>query len=392
MTSPSAPRANFNYPSSYRLGCGRLQELSQVCDELGIQRPLVVTDPGVVALPWFPRIAELLAASGRTCMIYSAVSENPTEGDVDRGVQLYRQEDCDGVLLVGGGSPHDVGKCIALLANNPGTTFDYEDVGDNYKRADPNKIARMVAIPTTAGTGSEVGRSSIITNEHHEKKVIFHPKMQPPIVLADPELTFGLPPHLTAFTGLDALIHSFEAYCAPGYHPMADGIALEGMRLIKGALPRAVAQGDDAPARTDMMLASSMGATAFQKGLGVVHAIAHALGGMLRVQHGMANAILLPYCMQFNRDVIELRCEVAAAHMGLRHASFDGLLAWVLDARSSFGVPHTLGELPAFTDDHPARLAPLAHVDPSLPTNPKPASIAELETLIKRAASGDLRA
>ena len=384
----SAPRANFNYPSSYRLGCGRIKELSSVCDELGIQKPLIVTDKGVAQLPWFAGVVAQLETGGRQVVVYNNVSENPVESDVDGGVQLYRETRSDGVILLGGGSPLDVGKCIALLANNPGTVFDYEDVGDNFKRADPAKIAKMIAVPTTSGTGSEVGRASVVTNTAHEKKIIFHPKMQPPVVLADPELTFGLPARMTAFTGLDAFIHCFEAYCAPGYHPMADGIALEGMRLIAGALPRAVKQGNDAQARTDMMMASSMGATAFQKGLGIVHAVAHALGGRLNIHHGMANAILLPYCMTFNEPAIAERCSQVATHMALSDRGFAGLLDWVLRARSDFDVPHTLADVPEMSEALIPTLARVAHEDPSLSTNPLSASVEELENLILRAFRG----
>ncbi len=390
MNAQHAPHADFTFPASYRLGCGRIAELPKICDELEVFRPLIVTDPGVAVLPWFDSLPTHLNTARRTSFVYSGVHENPIEEDVIGGVSIYRAENCDGVILIGGGSALDVGKCVALLARNPGSTFDYEDIGDNYKRADPQKIPPMVAIPTTSGTGSEVGRASVIINERHEKKIIFHPNMQPPVVLADPELTFGLPPHLTAFTGLDAFVHCFEAYCAPSYHPMADGIALEGMRLICEALPRAFQHGRDALARTHMMMASSMGATAFQKGLGIVHAIAHALGGRLRIHHGMANAILLPYCMLFNRNVIEERCSTVARHLRLRRDDFTGLLDWVLEIRRALDVPHTLAELETFSDDLTALLAPTAYVDPALTSNPKSASISDLEELISHAAHGKL--
>src|SRR5690606_5727949 len=317
------------------------------------RRPLVVTDPGVRRLPWFAAIEQGLAADGLTASVYSDVHENPIEADVAGGVAQYRAADCDGVILIGGGSPLDVGKCIALLAHNPGQLMDYEDVGDNWLRADPTKIPPMIAVPTTSGTGSEVGRASLITSAAHEKKIIFHPKMQPPVVIADPELTFALPPHLTAFTGIDAFIHCFEAYCAPGYHPFADGIALEGMRLIQAALPRAYRNGADAAARTDMMVASSMGATAFQKGLGIVHAIAHALGGAIGIHHGLANAILLPYCMLYNRDVIAEKTRRLARFMELERQDFEGLLDWVIETRAALGVPHRLGGIDGWSADLP---------------------------------------
>ena len=387
----TSPFTRFNYPVSYRLGCGRIRELAATCRELAVTRPLVVTDPGVRALPWFPQIEADLAQAGFASAVHSDVHENPTIADVEGGVDLYRSAGCDGVILIGGGSPIDVGKCVALLARNPGTVMDYEDVGDNYLRADPSKIPPMIAIPTTAGTGSEVGRASVIVNHDREKKIIFHPKMQPPVVIADPELTFGLPPHLTAYTGLDAFIHCFEAYCAPGYHPFADGIALEGMRLIQAALPRACRNGNDALARTDMMVASSMGATAFQKGLGIVHAIAHALGGSIGIHHGLANAILLPYCMLFNREVISQKATRLARFLELERPDFEGLLDWVVETRATLGIPHRLGGVPGWSADLPEKLAPIALADPSLSTNPKPASSKELQALMERAAQGVLQ-
>jgi len=387
----SPPFTRFNYPVSYRLGCGRIRELAATCRELSSSRPLLVTDPGVRALPWFASIERDLAQAGLTVSVHADVHENPIEADVSGGVDRYRSADCDGVILIGGGSPLDVGKCIALLARNPGTVMDYEDVGDNYLRADASKIPPMIAIPTTSGTGSEVGRASVIVNADHEKKIIFHPKMQPPVVIADPELTFGLPPHLTAFTGLDAFVHCFEAYCAPGYHPFADGIALEGMRLIQGALPRAFKDGSDATARTDMMVASSMGATAFQKGLGVVHAIAHALGGSIGIHHGLANSILLPYCMIFNREVISQKATRLARFLELERPDFEGLLDWVIEMRARLGVPHRLGGVPGWSSDLPRRLAKVALADPSLSTNPRPATEADLQALMERAEQGVLQ-
>lgn len=384
------PQANFNYPCHYRIGAGRIKELGALCKERGITRPLVATDPVVRNLPWFAPVVEDLSAQGLATAIFSDVRPNPVGRDVEAGVSAYRAHQADGLILVGGGSAVDVGKCIALLADNPGTVFDYEDVGDNYKRADGKRIPPMIAIPTTAGTGSEVGRASLIINEQNEKKIIFHPKMQPPDVIADPELTVGLPKDLTAFTGVDAYVHSFEAFCVPSYHPMADGIALEGIRLISEYLPRAVKNGSDLEARTHMLIASSMGATAFQKGLGVVHAISHSLGGKLNVQHGMANAILLPYCMMHNRETILDRTAAIARHLQLKNASFDGLLEWTLSMRESLGIPHTLAVVPGMSEEAADRLAPLALVDPSLSGNPRPTTEAQLAQIMKNALSGAL--
>jgi len=382
--------ANFNYPVRYRLGAGRAIELGDLCRERGLLRPLVVTDPGVARLGWFHAIIEQLAHVGLEPVVFSAVRPNPLASDVDAGVVLYRESHRQGVVLLGGGSAMDVGKCIALLAHNSGTVFDYEDIGDNYKRADESKIVPMIALPTTAGTGSEVGRASVIINERNEKKIIFHPKMQPADVIADPELTVGLSSALTAYTGLDAYVHCFEAFCAQGYHPMADGIALEGMRLIKDYLPRAVAYGADIQARTHMILASSMGATAFQKGLGVVHAIAHAVGGKLNGHHGLLNAILLPYCMAFNRPVIEERCTIVARHLGLSDPSFETLLNWTLAMRTDLGVPHTLEAISGMSNKKAQELAPLAHGDAALGGNPKPATVEDLEQIMKSALAGRL--
>jgi hypothetical protein len=284
----------------------------------------------------------------------------------------------------------DVAKCIALMVENPGGVFDYEDVGDNWKRADGSKIPPMIAVPTTAGTGSEVGRASVIINDRNEKKIIFHPRMQPPDVIADPELTVGLPAHLTAATGMDAFVHCFEAWCAAGYHPMADGIALEGMRWISTFLPRAYKDGSDIEARTHMLMASSMGATAFQKGLGVVHAISHALGGKLNLHHGLANAILLPYCMEFNRPAIEERCSILARHLGLASPSFDGLMEWVLRRREKLGIPHSLAQVQGMTEERARQWAPLALSDPALSGNPRPALEDDLAQIMTRALHGRL--
>jgi len=381
---------NFNYPVRYRLGAGRARELPDLCKERGLNHPLVVTDPQVAALPWFSGLIQLLRQAGLDPVVFQDVHPNPVASDVEAGIALYRASGCRGVVLIGGGSALDAGKCVALLVDNEGSLFDYEDVGDNYKRADPSKIVPMIALPTTAGTGSEVGRASLIINDLHEKKVIFHPQMQPPDVIADPELTVGLPASLTAYTGIDAYVHCFEAYCATGYHPMADGIALEGMRLVKEYLPRAVAYGADIQARTHMILASSMGATAFQKGLGVVHAIAHAIGGKLGGHHGLLNAILLPYCMVFNRSAIEERCVSVARHLGLKTASFDALLDWTLALRTDLGVPHTLEAIAGMNQQKALELAPLAHADAALAGNPKPATVTELAEIMKAALAGRL--
>jgi alcohol dehydrogenase class IV len=381
------PRGNFNYPASYRIGCGRIAELPAACTESGITRPLIVTDPGIAKLSWLCDIVAGLP----NAKVFSDVRGNPVEANVVDGVAAYHDGKHDGCVLIGGGSALDVGKCIALMVGNRGSVFDYEDVGDNWTRVDPNGIAPMIAVPTTSGTGSEVGRASIIIDERdHLKKIIFHPKMQPPLVIADPELTFGLPPHLTAATGMDAFAHCFEALCARGYHPMAEGIALEGLRLIADNLERAVADGNDANARTHMMMAASMGATAFQKGLGLVHALSHPLGGAVNVHHGLANAIFLPYVMVYNRSAIEPAMERLARYVALDQGGFDGVLRWMLGLRERLGLPHTLANVEGFDAAMAKRLAPAAVADPTMGGNPVPADAAACERVFLAALHGDL--
>ena len=387
----AAPVGNFNYPTAYRIGCGRRSELPSACSELGMRKPLIVSDPGITALPWFSALLESLSAAGIEHAVFSDVRANPTGTDVERGIEAYRAGAHDSIILVGGGSAMDAGKCIALVADNPGSVFDYEDVGDNWKRADPARIPKMIAMPTTAGTGSEVGRAGVIVDErNHAKKIIFHPKMQPTLVLADPELTFELPATITAATGMDALAHCFEAFCAPGYHPMADGIALEGMRLIHENLLHAHHDGHDATARTHMMMAASMGATAFQKGLGLVHALSHPLGGATGLHHGTANAIFLPYVMVHNRATIEGAMDRLARFLQLPKPGFDGVMQWMLDLREQLGLPHTLQGVDGFDERMAKALAPLAAADPSLGTNPKPCTLEELEAVFLAAWRGDL--
>ncbi|MBK7950463.1 MAG: iron-containing alcohol dehydrogenase [Deltaproteobacteria bacterium] len=402
---------NFNYPTTYRIGAGRVVELAASCRELGIERPLVVTDPGVAALPFFAAILERLAAAGLAAKVFSAIDPNPAVAHVEAGVAEAKAHAADGCVLIGGGSALDVGKCIALLVRNPGGVLDYEDRGENWKRADGARILPVIAIPTTAGTGSEVGRAAVILDpSDHAKKIVFHPRLQPRLVLADPELTLGLPPRLTAATGLDAFAHCFEAYCAPAYHPMADGIALEGMRLIAANLPRAFEHGGDVAARTHLLMAAAMGATAFQKGLGLIHALSHPVGGVTGLHHGTANAIFQPYVMVHNREAIEARMPRLAQALeleatggtrtaglgGVRGPSgrssdrnaFDAVLEWFLALRRRLGLPESLEGLLA-PEQIPA-LVPMVLADPSLETNPKTCSAAEIERVLCKSIAGDL--
>ncbi len=388
MQSAESPRANFNYPTAYRLGCGRRSELAAACKEFGVARPLLITDRGMARLPWIGDMLEGLREGGLEPALFSEVQGNPVEANVTAGVEAYRQHGADGCVLVGGGSALDAGKCVALMVGHGGSVFDYEDVGDNWLRVDPSKIAPMIAVPTTSGTGSEVGRASVITDlSDHTKKIIFHPRMLPPLVIADPELTFGLPAKITAATGIDAFVHAFEALCAPGYHPMAVGIALEGMRLVKENLLTCFREPENAAARTHMMMASTMGATAFQRGLGLVHAIAHPLGAVVGIHHGLANAILLPYVMDHNRPVIEEAMTTLARHLGLVQGGFDGVRAWVIELRETLEIPHTLAAagIPALKVELAPELAAMALKDASLGTNPKTCTVEEIEGVIRAA-------
>jgi alcohol dehydrogenase class IV len=395
QTSNSAelPRGRSNYPTPYRIGAGCAGDLPAACRELGFSKVLVVTDAGVAGLPWFAKLEAGLRDAGLLGGVFSAVSSNPTDADVTAGLAALRAAAADGMVLIGGGSPMEVGKCIALLAHNPGTVFDYEDVGDNFKRADPDKVLKMIAIPTTAGTGSEVGRCGVIADPRdHAKKIIFHPRLLPALVLADPELLIGLPPRLTAATGMDALAHAFEAYCAPGYHPMADGIALEAMRLIDRWLPVAVKDGSDLVARTHMLMAATMGATAFQKGLGLVHALSHPLGGVTGIHHGTANAIFLPYVLEFNRAQVDDKMKVLARVLDLPKPGTDGVLDWLLRLREEVGMPHALAGESGADASIARRIAEMGMNDPSLGGNPRAATVDDLEKVMRAALAGDVAA
>ncbi len=383
----------FNYPNAYRIGPGCVAEIPAFCRERGIRRPLLVTDPGLRSLPWMTTIERGLREAGLDLDLFSAIDPNPSSENVAAGVDAARAHRTDGVIAVGGGSAMDVGKCIALLVDNPGSVLDYEDVGDHWRRADSAKILPSVAVPTTAGTGSEVGRAAVILDtSDHNKKIIFHPRMQPDAVFADPELTLGLPPALTAATGMDALAHCFEAYCAPAYHPMADGIALEGMRLINENLLRAFEDGSDVEARTHMLMAAAMGATAFQKGLGLVHALSHPVGGVTGLHHGTANAIFQPYVMVHNRSVIEDRMPRLASTLDLASrtsaVAFDAVLEWTVSLRARLGLPADLRGL--LDEGQIDTIVPMAAADPSLATNPKPCSSAELADVLRRTIAGEL--
>jgi len=376
-----ALKGNWNYPTTFRFGAGRIRELPQACAALGMRRPLLVTDPGLAALPLVANAAGICRDASLHCAIFSDVRPNPVEQNVADGVRAYREGGHDGVIAVGGGTGLDAAKAIALMAGQTRPIWDFEDREDWWTRVNVAGMAPVVAVPTTAGTGSEVGRASVITDlRDHTKKIIFHPKMMPGIVISDPELTLGLPAKVTAATGMDALSHCLEAYCSPFFHPMADGIAVEGMRLIHDFLPRAVADGSDLEARSHMLIASSMGATAFQKGLGAMHSLSHPCGANLDTHHGLTNAVVMPYVLAWNRRAIEGRMGRLAAWLGLKQHSYDGVLDWVLELRATIGIPPTLAGL-GVREEHAAAFAPQAFADPSTGGNPLPMTVADFERL-----------
>jgi hypothetical protein len=384
------PNSQWNYPTSIRFGVGRIAELPAVCKDLGMQRPLFVTDPQVAKLSMAQDCIRSLTAAGLACETHTDIQPNPVEANVTAGVSVYRAGKCDGVIAFGGGSALDVGKAVALMVGQSRPLWDFEDRADWWKRVDTAGMAPVVAVPTTAGTGSEVGRASVITDvRDHVKRIIFHPRMMPACVILDPGLTVGLPPHVTAATGMDALSHALEAFCASGFHPMADGIAVEAMRLIAGALPRAYRDGTDLEARAQMLVASSMGATAFQKGLGAMHAMSHPCSALLGSHHGLTNAIVMPYVLTWNQPEIAERLGRLAAYLGLQRTTFAGVLDWVLELREQLAIPHRIGAL-GVRDTHIELLAKEASVDPSAPTNPRPVSVSDFATLFRCALAGEL--
>ncbi len=380
---------NWNYPTTIRFGAGRIAELPQACLEAGMARPLLVTDPGLAAMPMVASAVEALRAAGLAVAVFSDVKSNPVEANVRAGVDAYRDGGHDGVVAVGGGSGLDVGKAIAFMQGQTRPIWDFEDIGDWWTRADAGAIAAVVAVPTTAGTGSEVGRASVISRDDtHEKKIIFHPRMMPRIVIADPELTVGLPPRLTAATGMDAFAHCLEAYCAPGYHPMAAGIAVEGMRLVRNWLARAVGDGGDLEARSHMLVASAMGATAFQRGLGAIHALSHPFGAMHDAHHGTLNAVIMPYVLKANRRAIKPVIDEAARYLGIKRG-FNGFLQWVVDLRAEIGMPHRLADM-GIGDNRVDEVGRMAVRDPSAGSNPIRFSARRYAAIARKAVHGEL--
>jgi len=381
-------KGNWNYPTAIRFGAGRIAELPQACREMGMKRPLLVTDSGLAALPMIDNVLARCRDEGLGCDLFADVQGNPVEANVSAGVAAFRAGRHDGVIALGGGSALDVGKAVGLMVGQTRPIWDFEDREDWYTRVNVAGMAPVAAVPTTSGTGSEVGRASVITDARdHTKKIIFHPRMLPSFVIADPELTLGLPPHITAAVGMDALSHNLEAFCSPFYHPMAQGIALEGLRLIKAWLPVACREGGNLAARSHMMAASTMGAAAFQKGLGAMHALSHPCGAVLDTHHGLTNAVVMPYVLVFNRPVIEERMTALARYLGLSDPSFRAVLDWILALREEIGIPSDLAAL-GVTEAQIDTLAAMAVVDPSAGSNPIPLTKENLTVLFRKAVRG----
>ncbi|MGR5299735.1 iron-containing alcohol dehydrogenase [Vibrio alfacsensis] len=380
---------HWNYPTSISVGEGALATLADHCRRLHIQTPLLVTDPFLADLDIVKSTVACCAERGIDITIFSGVQGNPTDENVSNGIDAYNAKNHDGIIAYGGGSSLDAAKAIALCAKQTLPLWSFEDIGDNWTKADDRQIAPVIAIPTTAGTGSEVGRASVITDSYnHTKKIIFHPKMMPVQVLLDPLTTVDLPSHITAATGMDALSHSLEAFCAPSYHPMADGIALESMHLIKRYLYKAYIDGHDIDARTQLLVASCMGATAFQKGLGAMHALAHTLGGLYDKHHGLLNAILMPYVLQANRTQIEDKMLTLAQRLSLPSPGFDAVYDWVIDLRKTLGIPHTLAEIGIGQEDA-VKIGELAFNDAAAGCNPIHFNSAQYTQLFLQAQTGD---
>ena len=382
---------NWNYPTTMWVGENRIKDISLACKNLNLKKPLFVTDDQLVNKKIVKDTLINLKNENVTVEVYSNVKGNPTGTNVHEGVVIFKEKKCDGVIAFGGGSGLDVGKAIAFMSGQTLPIWDFEDVGDNWKKANSEKISPIIAVPTTAGTGSETGRASVILNEKTGvKNIIFHPKFLPSIVILDPTLTIDLPPNVTAATGMDALAHNLEAFCAPGYHPMADGIALEGIRLIKKWLLEAMKNGSNIEARMNMLTAASMGSTAFQKGLGGIHSLSHPVNAVNNIHHGLSNAIFMPYVLSFNRDVIENKIVKVCEYLDLKDKSFDTFLNWVLDLRNNLNIPHKLSEVIENNDFDLDKLSKMALNDPSTGGNPKKLTLDDMKIMYQHSMSGEL--
>jgi len=382
---------NWNYPTTMWVGKDRINDLGKACKQLNIKKPLLVTDGGLAKTKMVSNILKQLKIEGLETNIFSNVVGNPTGSNVNEGVKKYYNNKNDGVIAFGGGSGLDVGKAIAFMSGQNLPIWEFEDVGDNWAKADNEKIAPIISIPTTAGTGSETGRASVILNEKTGvKNIIFHPKFLSSIVILDPVLTVGLPAKITAATGMDALAHNLEAFCAPGFHPMADGIALEGMRLINKWLLIAFKDGANLDARMNMLAAASMGSTAFQKGLGAIHSLSHPVNALNNIHHGLSNAIFMPYVLTFNKDVIEEKIIKICNYLELKDQTFDGFIDWILKLRKDLNMPHKLSDVIEKKDFDIDRLSKMALEDPSTSGNPKKLTIEDMRLMYKHSISGEL--
>ena len=383
-------KSNWNYPTTVWTGEDRSNDLPEACFVAKIKNPLFVTDKDLITLAMTLKIVNILKKTFKDINIFSNFSGNPFGKNITEGVEFYNSHKCDGVIAFGGGSALDVGKGIAFMCGQTRPLWDFEDIGDYWKRADETKISPIIAIPTTAGTGSETGRASAIVNEETGiKKIIFHPKFMPTIVILDPVLTVDLPPRITSATGMDALAHNLEAFCAPGFHPMADGIALEGMRLIKNSLSIAVKDGKNIKARSDMLAAASMGSTAFQKGLGAIHSLSHPINAQFNVHHGLSNAIFMPYVLTFNKSEISKRIISICGYLGLEK-SFDCFLKWIIDIRKEFNIPHKLSDVVDEEKMDLNKLSEMAFNDPSTGGNPKKLTREDMKIMYQHSISGKL--
>ena len=383
-------RSNWNYPTTIWVGENRCKDLNIACENLHIINPLFVTDKDLINLPMVKSIISNLKKKFHKLSLFSNFSGNPIGENVDEGVKVFNQFKCDGIIAFGGGSGLDVGKAIAFMSGQSRPIWDFEDIGDYWTRADESKILPIIAVPTTAGTGSETGRASAIINKQTGiKKIIFHPKMLPSIVILDPVLTVDLSPRLTAATGMDALAHNLEAFCAPGFHPMADGIAIEGMKLIKESLLVAVKNGKDLKARIDLLAAASMGSTAFQKGLGAIHSLSHPVNAQFNIHHGLSNAIFMPYVLTFNKNVIENKIITICDYLNLKK-NFQSFLDWILDLRKKLNIPHKLSDVVDIKKVDLEQLSKMAFEDPSTGGNPKKITIDDMKILYEHSISGKL--
>ena len=382
---------NWNYPTTMWVGNNRIEDLAIACKSLGISKPLLVTDNGLAKSEIVLNAVNLLKDNNFSIKVYSKVIGNPTGTNVDEGVKSYKENNCDGVIAFGGGSGLDVGKAIAFMSAQTLPIWEFEDIGDNWTKANNEGIAPIIAVPTTAGTGSETGRASLITNEETQtKKIIFHPKFLPSIVILDPCLTVNLPPKITAATGMDALAHNLEAYCASGYHPMADGIALEGMSLIKKWLLVAVKEGNNLKARSNMLVAATMGSTAFQKGLGAIHSLSHPVNSVYNIHHGLSNAIFMPYVLTFNKKEIEEKIIKLSEYLDLKEKSFNCFLEWILDLRKKLEIPHKLSDVVDIKSSEIDKLSLMALEDPSTSGNPKKLTLEDMKLLYQYSIEGKM--